>query len=252
MFCILGGVVLVVGGCICTCTYIFAKKAKPYFSEAQKNPQLAAFSLAASLHPDIEVVSKDEAAGQITLRNKKTGEVVKLDLSKYSTENIGRAIEQFSRGQKPTPAGASRTAAIQPEASEDQAGDRKPAEEKISPARAAAQTATLKQFPNYIPIYRVATTLEATINTFGGNTIGSYAFATGDTPETVMDFYEKKFTGAGFQILTKASGSNDNGPTASLVAQRASPTPQTSLTLMAEIQSGKTRGVITFTQVSAP
>ena len=125
-----------------------------------------------------------------------------------------------------------------------------PVEERISPARAAAVAATLKKFPDFIPVYRGGKTLEATLNTFGGNVVGNYSFTTDDAPEAAADVYEKKLTDAGFTILTRQSGSNDGGPTVTLVAQHAD--PQASVTCEAEIRDGKTRVAVSFVRAGGP
>lgn len=51
---------------------------KEYAQEAQKNPAKAAALLAAKFNPDIEVISTDDAKGEITLKDKKTGKVTTL------------------------------------------------------------------------------------------------------------------------------------------------------------------------------
>lgn len=246
VLCIVGVIILLIGGCVITCAHFVRKgvqRAKQYSEEAQRNPQFAAISLAASLHPDIEIVSKDEAAGKITLRNKKTGQVVTLDTHDLSSGNMSRALEQFSKGLAPSAGSRSTVArAMEPAPAAEPA----PAEETISPARAAAQAAVLKKFPDFIPTYGGATTLESTINNFAGNTVGSYSFTTVDTPESVADFYEKRFTDAGFTILTRQNSTNNNGATVALVAQHTA--PQATISFQAEIDGGKSRVTIGFTQ----
>ena len=255
VLCILGALLVIIGGCVSTCAYFgykASKRAREYSIEARKNPQFAAISLAASLHPDIQIVSKDEAAGKITLRNKKTGQVVTLDTNELSSGNMGRALEQFSKGMTPAAASSStaaREAESEPAAAEPEAAPMKPAEEKISPARAAAQAAVMKKFPDFIPTYGGAQTLDSSVNSFAGNTVGSYTFATSDSPETVADFYEKKFTDGGFTILTRQNGSNDNGSTVTLIAQHAD--PQMTISFQAEIESGKSHVTIGFTRVGS-
>ncbi len=79
---IIGVIVLIIGGCTVTCAYFAHKASKKigeYSREASKNPAMAAISMAVAFNPNVEVVSKDESTGKITLRNKKTGEVVTLD-----------------------------------------------------------------------------------------------------------------------------------------------------------------------------
>lgn len=98
VLCILGGLFLLVGGCVTTCIYIGAKKATEYAQAAEKNPAFATVSLLAGLSPDVTVVTKDADSGKITLRNKKSGETITLDTHEYTADNIGRVVEEFARG----------------------------------------------------------------------------------------------------------------------------------------------------------
>ena len=257
VLCVLGGILLIIGGCVTTCAYFVHKKAQEYVGEAKQNPQVAAIALAASLNPNLQVVSKNAAAGKITIKNKQTGEVVTLDLSTKNVEAMRKTMEQFAKGLKVPPPAESNAEASEPStaaavtdtpaAAEDQPAPAKPPEEKkISPAQAAAQAATMKKFPDFIAVYPGAKTLDSTLNSFGGNSIGNYTCSTGDEPETVADFYEKKFTDAGFSILSKQNGSDDNGATATMVANRGD--PQAMITFTATIESGKTHVVIGFTR----
>lgn len=55
------------------------KKGKVWVGAASKNPAVAAAKLAAAVDPDVEVVASDEEKGTVTLRNKKTGQVITLN-----------------------------------------------------------------------------------------------------------------------------------------------------------------------------
>jgi hypothetical protein len=88
--------------------------------------------------------------------------------------------------------------------------------------------------------------MEASLNSFSGTSIGSTTFASADAPDKIAAFYETKLTGAGFTVLTKSSGSDDRGATASLILQR--PDPQAAVTVSAEIENGETHVTIGFTQ----
>ena len=219
-----------------------------YAGEAKQNPQVAAIALAASLNPNLKVVSKDAANGKITIKNKQTGEVTTLDLSTKNLEEMQKTMEQFAKGlEVPPPTGSNPTArqsAVVQAESEDQPAPVVPAAEGTSSDRAAEQASTVR--PDFIPVYPGCNPLNNTVNFLGGNSIGNYTFSTGDSPGTVVDFYEKAFTDAGLSVLSKQNGSNKNGPTASLLANRAG--PQTMVTLVAETDSGKTRVAIGFTR----
>jgi hypothetical protein len=262
VLCVVGAIILIIGGCVTTCAFVVRKKAMEYSREAQKNPTYAALSLAASMHPNIEVVSKDPNTGKITLRNKKTGEKVTVNTNDFTPENIGKALEQVSRGMKPVvesssskeepaepaikPAVASAPTPSAPAEEAPAAEPEQPVAPKISAGKAAAMAATAKRFPAYVSSYPGGQTTEATLQSFGPATIGVYEFLTSDGPEAVASYYEKKFTGAGLTIGANNIGSNDNGATATLLATTSD--HQGTVTLSAETQAGgKVKVTIGFT-----
>jgi hypothetical protein len=252
VLCILGAILVIIGGCVTTCTYFVHKKAKEYSMDAKKDPQFATVNMIASLTPNLQVVSKDPEARKITIRNKKTGETVTLDLNDLSADKMEKAMQQFAKGQKVTLATKSDSEASEqaaaPAKEEEQPAPAKPAEESISPARASANAAVLKKFPAFLPAYRGGKTLEASLQTIAGTTIGNYAFTTGDPVETVADFYEKTLTDAGFTVVSKDSGTDENGATASILANHAG--PQIMATIAAKIDQGKTHVDIGFTKTA--
>ncbi len=238
---------LIIGGCTFACVHYVRKgvrKAQQYSETAQKNPQMAAIEFAAAMSPNIEIVSKDESTGKITLRNKKTGEVVTLDSRKLTSEGTGEALDQIMRGTKPAAAVAESEEETEPAPAPAPARRSPPAEPTVTSARANAFAATLRKFPDFIPAYRGGTTVGATLNSFGGNVVGSYSFTTSDPPEAAADFYEKRLTSAGFNIISRQNDANDNGPTVTLVAQH--PSSQVTATCKAEIENEKTQVEISF------
>jgi hypothetical protein len=242
VLCVILGLFLLVGGCVSTCVYFVGKKAKEYSAEMEKNPEMATVSTIVAFTPGVEVVSKDEAGKKITLRNKKTGETLTLDLSNFSAENMGKAIEQFSKGQKVTAvAGESGVSSSATDSASSSAGML-----SITPAKAAAMEANVKKFPDFVAAYAGATTLEATTTMVGSGTVGSYVFLTSDAPDKVTDFYAQKLTQAGLTITGKTSDANDNGPTSTLVSTAEN--PERSVPVNAETQpGGKVRVTVGFT-----
>ncbi len=222
ILCVFLGILLLIGGCVATCTYIVAKKAKEIGREAQKNPAFVSLSLVASLHPDIQIVSKDENSGKITLKNKKTGEIVTIDTTQYTTENIGKAFEKFAEQSQKAAAMTSKQMTASDDSSANSSSSTSSSSEpesapepKISSGKAVALAATLKKFPSYLPTYSGGTTTEASQTVMGAGKFSNYVFLTSDKPETVVDFYEKKLTAAGFTALGRNNDTNDNGPVSS-------------------------------------
>jgi hypothetical protein len=252
VLCVVGGLILLFGGCA-TCTYFAAQKAKEYAHDAQRNPVYASLSLAASLNPDIQVLSKNEATGKITIRNKKTGETVTINTNDYTSENIGLALQKIGRNVQVTTThetssspSESTVAAAPPDKAEEPVATPEP---KISAGKAAAMSATLGKFPKYLPAYPGATTVESQMNNVMGMTMGNYAALTTDKPDDILDYYEKKLTAAGFTIVGRNNDSNDNGPVGVLSATLADPQRTVGVTASSEA-GGKVKVEVSYAAMS--
>jgi PBP1b-binding outer membrane lipoprotein LpoB len=251
IICVVIGFFLLIGGCVASCWMVghyVSKKAREVSNSAQKNPVYASLSLAASLNPNVEVLSKDEAAGKITVRNKTTGETQTINANDFSKENISQALEKMNQGFTAAAAAAAGAAKAANEASapavaaspsgESENASGSAATPAISVGKAAAMAGILQEFPGYLPPYPGGTTLEASQNAVGGFRTGRYVFATPDKVDAVVDFYEKKATSAGFSQMGRNGDSNEYGPTASVNLMR--PNPQGTITLNAESKQGGT------------
>ena len=109
-------------------------------------------------------------------------------------------------------------------------------ETAVSPAKAAAMAAILEKFPDFVPPYPGATTLDVSRNGMGAVRANKYVFSTKDKIDAVVDFYSKKATAAGFTLLNRSGDTNDYGPTASVNFMRAS--PQGTIIFSAESKPG--------------
>jgi len=236
---VLGVFLLVLASCVGTCIYV-GKKAKEYGKESQKSPQIAALALAAAIAPDVEVVSKDMDAGTISIRNKKTGEVMNFDAKNLSTKNISSVIEKMSQGK-----GVNVEMPHSPDAAAGTAlADRSSEEASVSAAQTKALDATVKEFGSGFPIYAGgdAKTTGASQNIFGGITSSEYSFVTGDAPAKVAAYYKETLSADGYSIVTSENGSDENGPRISQVYQKGG--MGTTLNLTVQVENGKTHGTV--------
>jgi hypothetical protein len=245
VLCVLLGFFVLIGGCVSTCTYLAAKKAREYAKTAERNPEFAAVSLAASLNPELQVISKDETAGAITVKNKKTGEVITLDLTAYSAEKLGQALEQFSRGLPAAPASAAvrptraRTAARVEDASGSTGDESHPGE-----VEGSALSDALKKLPSFIEPYAGARVIGASQSQVNATVLGNYVFVTSDAPEKVADFYERTLKAKGFAVAYRSMDTTRDGSTATLVATREQ--PASSVSISAEGKKGEAHVTLNF------
>ena len=229
---VLGLMVIFIGGCFATCVYV-GKKAKAYAKESEKNPKISALAMAAAFAPGIEVVSKDLDAGTIVLRNKKTGETVKIDSASFSQDKIAEVLQKVAEGK-----GAATTTRQEATTTATTATE-----------QPAAQAANLKKFPADFPLYTGggAKTIEASQQTFAGMSSSQQIFTTNDSPSDVADFFGKKLTAAGYVLQASDNTADDHGPTATGVYQKDG--MNMTFNLNAHIEDGKTHVEVSLVQL---
>ncbi|PWU02742.1 MAG: hypothetical protein C5B51_20300 [Terriglobia bacterium] len=163
---VIGGIIVFAGG------VLLVHKAREAGVDAdlmRTNPGLAITKLIAAAHPDVDVVTTDDGAGTITVRDKKTGKVVTMTFDEARHGNFKFDAED---------------------------GDGKQAHMEINgPAGKIAAD---------IPVYPGAK-LEGNFSVTGdgGGGTGSayqYTFSTPDSGRKVMSFYHNKLEDAGMKL----------------------------------------------------
>lgn len=169
--------VFVVGG-----LFLF-KKGKDFVKTAEKNPAVAAAKIAAAVNPDIEVVDSDDEAGTVTLRHKKTGETITLNAEEIKK---GRLKFTNEKGEEVTV-----------ESSQEQ-----------GKVRISSQHGEMVfgegagELPDWVPLYPGAKPTGGWQAKGEGGTGGAAVFATSDSPDKVMAFYEREMKSRGFSPTT--------------------------------------------------
>ena len=229
---VLGVILLLLGSCVATCMYV-GKKAQAYAAESEKNPELSALAIAAALHPGVEVVAKDLDAGTLVLKNKKTGETVKIDARDINQDNIGDLLERIVQGKSVGVARSSGTATASSSRSESASTS--------SGGDAGAVADTQKQLPPDFPVYtgRGVTTLETSQQSLGGMSTVQHVFETGDSPAAVAAFFAAKLGAAGYKVTASEDGTDGNGATINRVFQKDG--ASATVTINARIEGGKTQ-----------
>lgn len=173
-----GGLILVAALVLAILTFWVFKKGKEFVSGAEKNPAVAAAKVAAALDPDIEVVDADDEAGTVTIRNRKTGEVITLDAKDIQK---GRIAFSDEKGKK-----------VRIESSEKEGGVRFSSEE------GEVLFGSSVSLPAWVPV-PAGTKLEGGLAASGKRGKGGAAgFKTAMTASEVLAFYERELKGSGF------------------------------------------------------
>jgi hypothetical protein len=169
--------------------YYIGHKAKQFAHSVEKNPALAVAKMMAAVNPDVEVVSTDENKGTITVRDKKTGKVLTMNLQdaqkgKFVFEQDGQKVEMQAHG----------------------AGDKGSLEVKTSDG--SMKLGTDGKMPDWLPAYPGTTPKVAFSMQNPQGSSGSFSFTTSDSIDQVVRYYEDELKKAGLQVKTQTMQAN--------------------------------------------
>ncbi len=179
-----GGLVVIMGLIFAGVTYWGYHKVKGYAEIAKKNPALAAAKLMVAANPNVEIVSEDDDAGTITIRDKKTGEEITMN-----AEDIKNGRLKFSnkKGEEVTFEGSG-----------------KPGKEgfKIESKKGSMTfgTAEGEAPPSWVPVYPGAKTIATSREKTEDGFVGTFSFQTGDPVDAVTAHYTKELKAKGFEV----------------------------------------------------
>jgi len=196
--------------------------------EIERNPAFAIAKMMVQANPDVELVSADEAKGLLTIRDKKTGEVVTVNLDevqngKLTFKKDGKdEVTLEAKGQ----------------------GDTGSFEVKTKDGSAVFGAGSAAKLPNWFPSYPGAT-VQGTFSAEGKDGEGgSFGFTTTDSIEKVVEFYEDNLKLAGLNITTNTVQQNGAISLRSLVGEDKSKKRTAFVNAFSE--KGQTRVTVVF------
>ncbi len=160
-------------------------KAKEVIGDFQENPAKTAAETIVKLNPELDLVSTDDAAGTVTIKNNKTGEVATLNFEDIAEGKLSVTTDEgeFSMDVSETDDGGGITL-TGPEGE----------------TRLGA-SADLGDVPGWVPIYPGAT---GTQGTFSSKTaegvVGMVSAKTDDSAQQVLDHYKKWLEDNGYEL----------------------------------------------------
>jgi hypothetical protein len=185
----------------------------------------AAISMLAALNPDIEVVGRDSNAGTVTIRDKKSGETMTVDMDDLKEGRISFTTDEG-------------TASL----SIDQDAGRM---EIRGADGAVAQFGGSTQVPAWVPSYPGATSEGVFSAQDGKSESGTFTLSTGDSLDSVFGYYRAQLVSGGYEI-SENRYSSPQGDGAMLVGERGDGTRTLTFTLQAV--DGKTQVMGGYTQ----
>lgn len=163
----------------------------------QKKPALAVAKMMVATNPDVELVSVDEEKGLITVKDKKTGQTVTVNLEEAQSGKI-------------TFKGEGKDDEVTLEAKGE--GETGSLDVKTKEGSAKFVAGSDAKVPNWFPSYpgaKIQVTVSATVSAEGKDGEGgSFGFSTTDSVEKVVKFYEDNLKLAGLKVTTNTVKQN--------------------------------------------
>ena len=214
----LGVGLLVMRGC---------QKAKEIAGDFQKNPAKTAAMFALKANPDLEVVGSDDAKGEITVKDKKSGEVTTLSFNDISQ---GKFTMKNGKGE---------------EMSIDASGAK---EGKVVMKGPDGQTvigdSAATPAPSWVPAYPGLQSQPGGMRIEKGGELKGLAVAqTTDAVAKVKEFYDVQLKGAGFQ--TEVNTTSIGGTETATVNAKKDDGKQT-VNIVISVEGGKTNVMVSY------
>jgi hypothetical protein len=223
---ILGIITVLLGG------YFIWNKAKDAGLDPdliQKRPAMAAAKMLVAANPDVELVSVDDEKGLITVKDKKTGKTMTVNLDEARNGKI--TIKGDGKDEEVT---------IQAKGS----GDTGSIEVKGKEGSAQFGAGASAKLPDWFPAYPGAS-LQGVFSSENADGIGgSFSFATADSMEKVVKFYEDNLKEAGLKITKNSVQQTGVVNIGSLTAEDATKKRTAFLSLITE--QGSTKVSVVF------
>jgi hypothetical protein len=151
----------------------------------RSNPGLAMTKMAATLHPDMDILSTNERTGTITMREKSTGKTMTL---RFDPDK--KTLVMSSDDGQQVRLGAS--------------GDGKSVE--IQSSDGTVRIGSGDAAPAWVPVYP-GSSPEGTYSAKSGDGAqNTFAFKTKDAPAKVISYYQDQLKSAGFTVNLVTSG----------------------------------------------
>ena len=188
---IIGGFILIcVIGFVITVGFV-VHKVKQTGDLAQKNPGLAAAKVMATMNPNVELVSSDDNAGTIVVRDKRTGKTTTMKFDPASKT----MVVTDDNGKTATIGLDSNAGTVKVESSDGTV--------KLGSGADKA--------PSWVPQYPGSSPQNTYSASQQGKQSGIYTFTIADSAQKVLDYYASQLNSGGMQVTrvnTSSSGKN--------------------------------------------
>jgi len=224
-----GVLVVIVAAVMVVATLFVVKKAKDVAGDFKDNPEMAAARLIVKVNPEIEEVSSDEEAGTITVRHKKTGEIVTVSIQDLKE---GRITFTTDEGE----------VSVKAEGDAEQGTLSVSRGDETWKLKTGVDTAG--ELPGWVPVLPDAEVSNTHVVDGEGRVSGGFQLNSGESVDGAVEFYRSKLESGGFEVRvnTFSLGKDDSGA----VVTGSQGDGQRSVTAMIRTEEGATRVVVSY------
>jgi hypothetical protein len=233
----LGWILIGCGVIVILCVVVFGVIgywAKNKVAEFQKNPAMAGAEAIVAFNPDLELVSKDENAQTLTIRNKKTNEVVTANL-----DDIKNGHFKFN---------SDKGSATFDVSGKEGVGTIKVTDDKGKESKMTFGAGAPQDLPSWVPSYPGGTVQGSYNGSSPDGHAGGFTITTSDSPDKMIDWYETQLKAAGFtaQKTTVATNGATSGGT--VTGTTADQKRTVSVGVSANDKTHGAQAVVTYTE----
>lgn len=232
------GIVIGCGGLIIVGVLIFAlggfflwNKAKEAGLDPdliQKKPALAVAKMMVAANPDVELVSVDDDKGLITVKDKKTGETVTVNLEEAQKGKL--VFKKDGKDEVTIEAKGNETAGS--------------VEVKSAEGTAKFGSGSIEKLPDWLPAYPNVQTVGSYTTQNAEGEAGGFHFSTKDSPTQVVSFYEEGLKKSGMTVNTNIL--NQNGKVTGGMATGENSTKKQTAIITAMVSDEGTQVTVAF------
>jgi len=189
------GLFVICGVIFGVATFFIAKKAKGFVEEMAENPVKKSVEMMVRMNPDLELVSTDDEAETMTIKDKKTGEV-----STFNWSDIQNGKMTFeSDGKSVTIDGS-------------EAGQGRMTVQDENGESTFSMGGGAEGVPSWFPAYHDASEVAVLVNANqNGQQSTIWTFKSGDEPPALLAFYQQNLVGDGWEVTVNNNTGATNG-----------------------------------------
>lgn len=203
--------------------------AKRALDKYGKNPAMAAAVLMVKANPDLELVSTDEKANSITVKDKKTGKT-----SVFTADANGKFEIKSDNGES-----------VSIDTSAENGVSMKTTDEKGQVATFNAGAGTPQNLPSWLPTYPGGTVSGTYDTNNNEGRTAAFTVTTKDDSNKVIDYYDAQLKGAG--LTTEKSTYSSNGQNGGTVTGKSADGKREASVMVSTSTEGS-QAVVTFTE----